>query len=100
MSFVAYHSPPPDGLTMAIYDSFAFKHLVDVSIDSLLAQKTLLRGISKAHRKSKPTHYYPRSMKVFVGNYISWRDRIKSVIDALWNTRDLYNGRADSEDFD
>jgi hypothetical protein len=39
-------------------------------------------------------------MKVFVGNYIGWRNRVKSVIDALVDAKNVYEGRADSQDFD
>jgi hypothetical protein len=54
------------------------------------------------HRTSTGKHYYPPTVNVFVGNYISWRDRIKSVIDALMDAdaKAMYEGRADSQDFD
>ena len=100
MRYAVWHEPAPEGLTSDIYDSFAFRHLVELSIESHLHQKKLLRGISKELRASKPPKHYPITRKVFIGNYVSWRDRIRSIAEDLLATRNTYNRTADSQDFD
>jgi hypothetical protein len=60
-SYAVWREPPPDGLTPAIYQGVAFKHLVELSVASLLHQNSctqLLRDISMQHRRAKePRHY-------------------------------------------